>query len=79
MKKSAKEQVFDFIDRKLQKEYEKFKDGNRSDYYDWEDMKTELDELEMRCSEYQKEVVLYENYLKAKQLSREFRTWRDMQ
>ena len=40
--KTTKEQVIEFVEKKYQKEKEKWNDGIRNQYFGWEDIKTKL-------------------------------------
>lgn len=40
--KTPKEQVIEFVEKKYQKEKEKWNDGLRNQYFEWEDIKTQL-------------------------------------
>ena len=40
--KTPKEQVIEFVEKKYQKEKEKWNDGLRNQYFEWEDIKTQI-------------------------------------
>ena len=40
--KTPKEQVIDFVEKKYQKEKEKWNDGLRNQYLEWEDVRNQL-------------------------------------
>lgn len=40
--KTPKEQVIDFVENKYQKEKEKWNDGLRNQYFEWEDIKNQI-------------------------------------
>ena len=40
--KTPKEQVIEFVEKKYQKEKEKWDDGLRNQYFEWEDVKNQI-------------------------------------
>ena len=61
--KTPKEQVIDFVEKKYQKEKEKWNDGLRNQYFEWEDVRNQLFQVQDNTHLYNR-IIELENKLK---------------
>ena len=61
--KTPKEQVIDFVEKKYQKEKEKWNDGLRNKYFEWEDVRDQLFQVQDNTHLYNR-IIELENKLK---------------
>lgn len=77
MKKEPREEVLNFIDRKIAKERDKFMSGMKSDYYEWKAYKDEFIDTYMELVTINDELTIMTRYLQEKQLFREYQNYKD--
>lgn len=61
--KTPKEQVIEFVEKKYQKEKEKWGDGLRNQYLEWEDVRNQLFQTQDNSNLYER-IIELENKLK---------------
>lgn len=78
--KSAREKLDEFIEKNYQKEKDKWAIGTKSQYYEWMNLKEELESdkaLRELYDELFQEFSLREKYLKETGQTKDFQEWRN--
>ena len=61
--KTPKEQVIEYVEKRYQKEKEKWSDGLRNQYFEWEDVRNKLFQIQDNTHLYNR-IIELENKLK---------------
>lgn len=77
MNKEPREVVLDFIDKKIDKEHDKFMSGMKSNYYNWESYRSGFLDMLRNLTTINDELTIMTKYLKEKQLFREYQQYKD--
>lgn len=73
----AEEKLYEFIDKNITKEKDKFACGSKNNYYDWQELKDELTSSRKKAAEDNELLELYKVFIKDMSLTAEFRKWSD--
>lgn len=71
----AKEKLNEYINKNIAKEKDKFACGSKNNYFEWQEVKAELENRIKQSHEEQEQIKLYREFVKEYGLEVEFRKW----
>ena len=71
----AKEKLNEYINKNIAKEKDKYACGSKNNYFEWQELKDELEGQGKQSQEEQDTVKLYREFVKQYGLEIEFRKW----
>lgn len=71
----VEEKLYEFIDKNIAKEKDKFVCGSKNYYYDWQELKDELTSSRKKAAEDNELLELYKAFIKDMNLTADFRKW----
>ena len=71
----AKEKLNEYINKNIEKEKDKYACGSKNNYFEWQELKDELEGQTKQSQEEQDTIKLYREFVKQYGLEIEFRKW----
>ena len=71
----AKEKLNEYINKNIAKEKDKYACGSKNNYFEWQELKDELEGQTKQSLEEQEQIKLYREFVKQYGLEIEFRKW----
>ena len=71
----AKEKLNEYINKNIAKEKDKYACGSKNNYFEWQELKDELEGQGKQSQEEQDTIKLYREFVKQYGLEIEFRKW----
>ena len=71
----AKEKLNEYINKNIAKEKDKYACGSKNNYFEWQELKDELEGQTKQSQEEQDTIKLYREFVKQYGLEVEFRKW----
>ena len=71
----AKEKLNEYINKNIAKEKDKYACGSKNNYFEWQELKDELEGQTKQSQEEQDTIKLYREFVKQYGLEIEFRKW----
>ncbi len=75
MMNKAEEKLCEFINKNIAKEKDKFACGSKNNYYDWQELKDDIEHKSSQLKECKDIIYNFEKFLKDMNLMTDYRKW----